>query len=50
MAPICSFDLLRPQDFLLLICAAGALLGIYGPDFVAGAISLQILAGDLAIT
>jgi len=30
--------------FLVLFCAAGPILGIYGPDFVAGAISLQILA------
>jgi O-antigen/teichoic acid export membrane protein len=30
--------------FLVLFCAAGPILGIYGRDFVAGAISLQILA------
>jgi O-antigen/teichoic acid export membrane protein len=30
--------------FLVLFCAAGPILGIYGPDFVAGDISLQILA------
>jgi O-antigen/teichoic acid export membrane protein len=30
--------------FLVLFCAAGPILGIYGPDFVAGAVSLQILA------
>ncbi len=30
--------------FLVLFCAAGPILGIYGRDFVAGAVSLQILA------
>ena len=30
--------------FVVLFCAAGPILGIYGHDFVAGTISLQILA------
>jgi O-antigen/teichoic acid export membrane protein len=30
--------------FLVLFCAAGPILGIYGRDFVAGDVSLQILA------
>ena len=30
--------------FLVLFCAAGPILGIYGNDFVAGDVSLQILA------
>ena len=29
--------------FLVLFCAAGPILGLYGHDFVAGAVSLQIL-------
>jgi len=30
--------------FLVLFCAAGPILAIYGPDFIAGTTSLQILA------
>jgi O-antigen/teichoic acid export membrane protein len=30
--------------FLVLFCGAGRILGIYGPDFVSGALSLQILS------
>ncbi|HJQ57911.1 MAG TPA: polysaccharide biosynthesis C-terminal domain-containing protein [Vineibacter sp.] len=35
--------------FLVLFCAAGPILAMYGPDFVAGTVSLQILAATWLI-